>query len=148
MSHRIYYVFHQSFDRWNLFIRLLCHQYLHLDSSVSNSFKRTRFVHLSSTFLTLYVPCIVTNYINKPTRCSSCMYSFYNFCPTLHVSNDNFVHHQEFMIYCICSSVQTMQTCLTARSYGWEPAPVHNNIPIFDSALCGISCIMIVPKLV
>ena len=42
------------------------------------------------------------------------MYLFYNFCTTLHVSNDHFVHHQEFMIYCICSSVQTMQTWLTA----------------------------------
>ena len=25
---------------------------------------------------TLYVPCIVTNYINKPTRCTFCMYLF------------------------------------------------------------------------
>ena len=30
-----------------------------------------------------------------------CMYLFYNFCTVLHVSNDHFVHHQEFMIYCI-----------------------------------------------
>ena len=29
------------------------------------------------------------------------MYLFYNFCATLRVSNDHFVHHQEFMIYCI-----------------------------------------------
>ena len=66
-----------------------------------------------STFrsLTLYVPCIVTNYINKPIRCTLCMYLFYNFCTGLHVSNDYFVHHQEFVIYCICNSVQTMQTC-------------------------------------
>ena len=62
--------------------------------------------------LTLYVPCIVTNYINKPTRCTFCMYLFYNLSTTLHVSNDYFVHHQEFMIYSICSCVQTMQTCL------------------------------------
>ena len=48
------------------------------------------------------------------------MYLFYNFCTTPQVSNDHFVHHQEFMIYCICSSVQTMQTCLTAVSYGWN----------------------------
>ena len=48
------------------------------------------------------------------------MYLLYNFCTTVHVSNDHFVHHQEFMIYCICSSVQTVQTCLTARSYGWN----------------------------
>ena len=66
------------------------------------------------TNLTLYVPCIVTNYVNKPTRCNFCMYLFYNFCKTLRVSKDHFVHHQGFMIYCICSSVQTMQTCLTA----------------------------------
>ena len=46
------------------------------------------------------------------------MYLFYNLFTTLHVSKDHFVHHQEFMIYCICSSVQTMQTCLTTRSYG------------------------------
>ena len=49
--------------------------------------------------------CIIThrvnNYINKPTRSTFCMYLFYNFCTTLHVSNDHFVHHQEFMIYCI-----------------------------------------------
>jgi hypothetical protein len=30
-----------------------------------------------------------------------CMYLLYNFCTNLHVSNDHFVHHQEFMIYCI-----------------------------------------------
>ena len=33
---------------------------------------------------------------------------------------DHFVSDQEFMIYCICSSVQTMQTGLTAWSYGWN----------------------------
>ena len=32
------------------------------------------------TFLTLYIPCIVSNYINKPTKCTFCMYLFYNFC--------------------------------------------------------------------
>ena len=37
------------------------------------------------------------------------------FCTTLHVSNGHFVHHQEFMVYCICSCVQTVQTCLTAK---------------------------------
>ena len=31
------------------------------------------------------------------------MYLFYNICTTLHLSNDYFVHLQEFMIYCICS---------------------------------------------
>ena len=29
------------------------------------------------------------------------MYLFYNVRITLHVSKDHFVHHQEFMIYCI-----------------------------------------------
>jgi hypothetical protein len=29
------------------------------------------------------------------------MYLFYNLCTIVHVSNDHFVHHQEFMIYCI-----------------------------------------------
>ena len=29
------------------------------------------------------------------------MYLFYNFCTNLHVSKGHFVHHQEFMIYCI-----------------------------------------------
>ena len=48
------------------------------------------------------------------------MYLFYNLCTTLHVSNGYFVHHQEFMIDCICSCVQTVQTCLTAWSYGWN----------------------------
>ena len=48
------------------------------------------------------------------------MYLFYNFCTTPHVSNDHFVHHQEFTICCVCSSVQTMKTCLTAQSYSWN----------------------------
>ena len=42
------------------------------------------------------------------------------FFTTLHVSNDHFFHYQEFMIYSICSSVQTMQTCVPARSYGFK----------------------------
>ena len=71
-------------------------------------------------FLTLCVPRTVTNYTNKSTRCTFSMYLFYNLCTTPHVSNDHFVHHREFMIYCICSSVQTVQTCLTAWSYGWN----------------------------
>ena len=51
--------------------------------------------------LTLKVTCILNNYIKKTTRCTFCMYLFYNFCTTLRVSNDHFVHHQEFMICCI-----------------------------------------------
>ena len=68
--------------------------------------------------LTLYVPCIVTNYINKPTRCTFCMYLFYNFCTTLHVSKDHFVHHQEFMIYCIlqlCTKHANVSKCLVLK---------------------------------
>ena len=86
------------------------------DLSAFQKQARLRFI------LTLYVPCIVTNYINKPTRCTFCMYLFYNvFYTTLHVPNNHSFHHQEFMIYCICSSVQTMQTCLDALHglYSW-----------------------------
>ena len=38
---------------------------------------------LMFTNLTLYVLWIVTNYINKPTRCTFCVCLFYNFCTTL-----------------------------------------------------------------
>ena len=55
---------------------------------------------------------------NQQDALSVCIYSTIFFCTTLHVTKDHFVHHQEFMIYCICSSVQTMQTCLTARLHG------------------------------
>ena len=48
------------------------------------------------------------------------VYLFYNLFATPHVWNDYFVHSQQFIIYCICSSVQTMRTCLTARSYVWN----------------------------
>ena len=64
------------------------------------------------TDLTLYVPCIVTNYIYKPTRCTFRICLFYNFCTTLHVSNDHFVHHQEFMIYSI------LQLCTNHAKHG------------------------------
>ena len=69
-------------------------------------------------FLTLYVPCIVTNSINKPTRCTFlvCIYSTI-ILYTLHVSKDYFVHHQESISHRICSSVQTVQTCLTETAW-------------------------------
>ena len=54
-------------------------------------------VKKGTNFLTLYVPCIVTNSVNKPTRYTFCMYLFYNLFATLHVSNVHFVHHQEFI---------------------------------------------------
>ena len=47
--------------------------------------------------LTLYVPFIVTNSTNKKKKMHFCMYLFYNLFATLHVSNDYFVHHQEFI---------------------------------------------------
>ena len=46
----------------------------------------------------------VCNYINKPTRYIFCIYLLYNLCTTLHVSNDHFVHHHEFIIYCNCTN--------------------------------------------
>ena len=49
------------------------------------------------------------------------MYLFYNWCTTLHVSNYHFVHHQEFMIYCVLQLCKTMQTFLTALVLRLEP---------------------------
>ena len=37
------------------------------------------------------------NQFYKQTRCTFCMYLFYNLCTTLHVSNDYLFHHQEFI---------------------------------------------------
>ena len=68
--------------------------------------------------LTFYVPSIVTSYINKPTRYTSCMYLFYNFCTTLHVSKDHFVHNREFMIYCtvqLCTNRADVSSCSVLR---------------------------------
>jgi hypothetical protein len=47
------------------------------------------------------------------------LYLFYNFCTTLHVSNDHFVHHQQFMIYCILQ-LCTNRANVSAWSYGWN----------------------------
>ena len=43
------------------------------------------------------------NYVNEPTSCTHfCSYLFHNFISTLHVSNDQVVHHQQFVVvYCI-----------------------------------------------
>ena len=73
-------------------------------------------------FLTLYVPCIVTNSINKPTRCTLCMYLFYNLFATLHVSNDCFVHHQEFI------NLLYLQLCTTHTNVSRH---VANNFCLF-----------------
>ena len=64
----------------------------HIRITANNGF----YLHVRPS-LTLYVPCNVTNPINKPTRCTFCLYLFYNLSATLHVSNDYFVHHQEFI---------------------------------------------------
>ena len=54
------------------------------------------------------------NQLHKQTNKMHFLYVFIlQLLYTLHVSNDCFVHHQETTIYCICSSVQTVQTCLT-----------------------------------
>ena len=68
--------------------------------------------------LTLCVPCIVTNSINKPTRCTFCMYLFYNLCTTLHVSNYHFVHHQDFinLLYLqFCTKHSNVSNCSALR---------------------------------
>ena len=71
-----------------------------LASHVAHFAKYCGFLTLAN--LTLYVPCIVTNSTNRPTRCSFLYVLILQyFCTTLHVSNDHFVYHQEFMIYCI-----------------------------------------------
>ena len=75
------------------------------------------FTHSSNRcllILTLLVPCFVTNNINKPTRCTFCMYLFYNPFATLHVSKDYFFHHQKFInsIYLrLCTHYANMPSC-------------------------------------
>ena len=64
--------------------------------------------------LTLYAPRIVTNSINKPTRLTFCMYLFYNLFTTLHVSDDYFFQHQEFinLLYLqLCTNSAETLTC-------------------------------------
>ena len=85
--------------------------------------------------LTLYVPCVVTNYVNKPTRRTFSMYLFYNFCTTLHVSNDRFVHHQEFMIYCISSSVQTMQMHVVGLGHVYNSSHLYTDFTLSSACL-------------
>ena len=61
-----------------------------------------------------YVPCIVTNSINKPTSCTFCMYLFYNLFVTLRASNDHFVHYQEFinLLYLqLCTNRANVSNC-------------------------------------
>ena len=75
--------------------------------------------------LTLYLPRIVTKYINKPTRCTFLMYLLYNLLYNKYMFRivTSFIHWS-FGVCSIYSSVQTVQTCLTAWSSGWDSVPV------------------------
>ena len=70
----------------------------HLGTKCRNISSADGRIKQKKLILTLYVLCIVTNSIYKPTSCTFCMYLFYNLFATLHASNDYF---------------------LTALSYGW-----------------------------
>ena len=56
-------------------------------------------VPFSSLLTKFDIVCTVhcNQFINKPKWCTLCTYLFYNHFATLHVSNDSFVHHQEFI---------------------------------------------------
>ena len=61
---------------------------------------------------------LLSSSINKPTRCTFCMYLFYNFCTILHVSNDHFVHRQEFinLLYLqLCTNRANVSNCSVLR---------------------------------
>ena len=97
----------------------------------------------TTILLTLYVPRVVTNYINKQTRCTFCMYLFYNFCTTLHVSSDHFVHHQAFMIYCIlqlCTNRANVSNCSVLRLLDniclIEQLHVSTLLDLFQAPIC------------
>jgi hypothetical protein len=55
------------------------------------------FTNLLGPFLTFCVPCIVTNYVNGPTRCAFYIYIFIysTDISTLRVSKDLVFHHQD-----------------------------------------------------
>ena len=81
--------------------------------------------------LKLYVPCIVSNSINKPTRCTFCMYLFYNLFATLHVSNVYFIHHQEFinLLYLqLCTNHANVPKCSVSRSVPTVRSSSHKPI--------------------
>ena len=88
------------------------HVPLTLSSLLKNTARLPFAVKISETRL--------RNCINKPIRCTFCMYLFYNMFATLHVSKDYFVHHQEFINLLYLQLCKTMQTCLTARSCCWN----------------------------
>ena len=65
--------------------------------------------------------------LNKPTRCTFCMYLFYNLFVTLHVSNDYFVHLQEFinLLYLqLCTNHANVPNCSVLRL---EPVLLFND---------------------
>ena len=55
-------------------------------------------ISLSSTFtnLTLYVPCILNNSINKQQD-AFFVHIYFTIFVKLHISKDYFIHHQEFL---------------------------------------------------
>ena len=66
-------------------------------------------------------------FYKQPARCTFCMYLFYNLFATLHVSNDCFVHHQQFinLLYLqLCTNRANVPNCtvlrleLTVRPWG------------------------------
>ena len=70
-------------------------------------------IHKWAKHLKLCVPCIITNYVNGPTRCTfSHLFILQFFMSTLHVSNDRVVHHQELIVvYCITQLCTILRVC-------------------------------------
>ena len=101
-----------AFSRINKWYRII----YGLENFASRSQLGTNPLILSYLFLKLYVPCIVTYYINKPTSCTFRMYLFYNF-----LSNStcyHFVHHQEFrgLLYLqLCTNRANVSNCLVLK---------------------------------
>ena len=72
----------------------------------------------SMRITTVIIQLIKCNSIKGPTRCTFCMYLFYNFCTTLHVSNDHFVHRQEFVNLLhlqLCTDRANVSNCSVLR---------------------------------
>ena len=67
--------------------------------------------------------------INRPTRCTFCVYLFYNLCTTLHVSNDYFAHHQEFinLLYLqLCTNHANVSNCCSVLRLELVPTVSSN----------------------
>ena len=70
----------------------------------------------------LYAPCIVTNYINKPTICTFCMSLFYNLCTNLRVFEGPFrsssgVH--DLLYLHLCTNHTNVSNCLQLDMFVW-----------------------------